>query len=80
MKSSRNFFTLSLFSIVSEMAIGQLVHDDSFSLFDAMSALELMDPKMDAGMLRHKKREVLDFEMAKQVKTVCFSDYNRLKQ
>ncbi len=62
------------------MAIGQLVHDDSFSLFDAMSALELMDPKMDAGMLRHKKREVLDFEMAKQVKTVCFCDYNRLKQ
>eukprot|EP00937_MAST-01D_sp_MAST-1D-sp2_P000678 g678.t1 len=33
-----------------EMALGEMVHGQSFSLFDAMSALELMDPKMDSGM------------------------------
>lgn len=27
------------------------MHDDLFGLFDAMSAIEMMDPKMDAGML-----------------------------
>lgn len=33
-----------------EMVTGQLVKLDEFSLYEAMSALELMDPKMDAGM------------------------------
>ena len=30
--------------------MGELVHDESFGLFEAMSAIEMMDPKMDAGM------------------------------
>ena len=30
---------------------GELLHDARFSLYDAMAAIELMDPKMDAGML-----------------------------
>ncbi|ETM34217.1 hypothetical protein L914_18662 [Phytophthora nicotianae] len=34
-----------------ELKVGQLVHEDDFKLFDSMSALELMDPKMDSGML-----------------------------
>lgn len=34
-----------------ELKVGQLVHEDDFNLFDSMSALELMDPKMDSGML-----------------------------
>ena len=31
--------------------MGELLHDDMFGLFEAMSAIEMMDPKMDAGML-----------------------------
>ncbi|KAG6580309.1 N-alpha-acetyltransferase 35 [Phytophthora cinnamomi] len=34
-----------------ELKAGQLIHEDDFKLFDSMSALELMDPKMDSGML-----------------------------
>lgn len=34
-----------------EFKVGQLVHEEDFNLFDSMSALELMDPKMDSGML-----------------------------
>jgi hypothetical protein len=34
-----------------ELKVGQLLHEDDFKLFDSMSALELMDPKMDSGML-----------------------------
>jgi len=35
--------------IVADLASGELVHDENFSLFDAMSALEIGDAKMDAG-------------------------------
>ncbi|KAL0075348.1 Mak10 subunit, NatC N-terminal acetyltransferase-domain-containing protein [Phycomyces blakesleeanus] len=34
-----------------DFEIGQLVQLPSFSLFDAMSAIEIMDPKMDTGMV-----------------------------
>lgn len=37
------------------LPIGHLVKDDNFGLFEAMSAIELMDPKMDAGMLCNKE-------------------------
>ena len=37
------------------LPIGQLVKDENFGLFEAMSAIELMDPKMDAGMLCNKE-------------------------
>ena len=30
-------------------AVGELMHQKSFGLFEAMSAVEIMDPKMDAG-------------------------------
>lgn len=30
---------------------GQLLHLQSFTLYDAMSAIEIMDPKMDTGMV-----------------------------
>lgn len=32
------------------MAVGEMIHGADFSLSEAMSALELMDPKMDDGM------------------------------
>ncbi|KAI9468681.1 Mak10 subunit, NatC N-terminal acetyltransferase-domain-containing protein [Zychaea mexicana] len=34
-----------------DFQVGQLVHLQSFTLFDAMSAIEIMDPKMDTGMV-----------------------------
>ena len=37
-------------SACSELGLGELMHDDMFGLFEAMSAIEMMDPKMDAGM------------------------------
>ena len=33
-----------------------------------MSAIEMMDPKMDAGMLCNKAKKVVPFETAVQVK------------
>jgi hypothetical protein len=41
--------------------LGELLHDDMFGLFEAMSAIELMDPKMDAGMqCNRSKARTLD--------------------
>ena len=37
-------------SACGELELGELLHDDMFGLFEAMSAIEMMDPKMDAGM------------------------------
>lgn len=34
-----------------ELEVGQLVHTSVFSLFEAMSAVEIGNPKMDAGEL-----------------------------
>eukprot|EP00898_Chlorokybus_atmophyticus_P008315 jgi/Chlat1/8485/Chrsp80S07932 len=36
--------------VCAEMKVGQLLHGENFSLYESMSALEMMDPKMDAGM------------------------------
>ena len=33
-----------------QMKLGDLLHSENFSLHDSMSALEMMDPQMDAGM------------------------------
>ena len=42
--------------------------DYSFGLFEAMSAIEMMDPKMDAGMMCNQaKRKVLNFEQSIEV-------------
>ena len=35
-----------------DLELGELLHDDLFGLFEAMSAIEMMDPKMDAGMAK----------------------------
>jgi hypothetical protein len=34
---------------VPEMQVGEMIHPPNFSLFAAMSAIELMEPKMDVG-------------------------------
>ncbi|ORX60759.1 Mak10-domain-containing protein [Piromyces finnis] len=33
-----------------DFAVGQLLKKDSFTLYETMSAIEIMDPKMDSGM------------------------------
>ncbi|XP_075167987.1 N-alpha-acetyltransferase 35, NatC auxiliary subunit homolog [Haematobia irritans] len=37
-------------SACSELSLGELAQDKLFGLFEAMSAIEMMDPKMDVGM------------------------------
>nr|XP_018903163.1 PREDICTED: N-alpha-acetyltransferase 35, NatC auxiliary subunit [Bemisia tabaci] len=48
--------TEEFFSAVKELSLGELFHDEFFGLFEAMSAIEMMDPKMDAGMLCNRSR------------------------
>ncbi|KAF9352829.1 hypothetical protein BGX26_009366 [Mortierella sp. AD094] len=43
--------TSLLESATKDMKMGQLVQLDTFSLFDAMCAIVIMDPKMDTGMI-----------------------------
>ncbi|XP_029035765.1 N-alpha-acetyltransferase 35, NatC auxiliary subunit [Osmia bicornis bicornis] len=43
--------THEFFEAITELELGELLHDELFGLFEAMSAIEMMDPKMDAGML-----------------------------
>uniref|UniRef100_A0A3P8VUS9 N-alpha-acetyltransferase 35, NatC auxiliary subunit n=1 Tax=Cynoglossus semilaevis TaxID=244447 RepID=A0A3P8VUS9_CYNSE len=48
-----------------ELNLGELLHDKLFGLFETMSAIEMMDPKMDAGMIGNQvNRKVLNFEEA----------------
>ncbi|XP_052824393.1 N-alpha-acetyltransferase 35, NatC auxiliary subunit [Octopus bimaculoides] len=59
----------------SELHLGELLRDSSFTLFEAMSAIEMMDPKMDAGMLCNQtKRKVLNFEQSIKASTVSIKD------
>lgn len=60
----------------SELKLGELVHDNIFGLFEAMSAIEMMDPKMDAGMLCNKAKKVLQFEPAVKAGLVKIKDFS----
>ncbi|KAF8768223.1 N-alpha-acetyltransferase 35 like protein [Argiope bruennichi] len=65
----RNFnwidVTEEFFKATEELELGQLLHDDMFGLFEAMSAIEMMDPKMDAGMMCNRgNKKVLNFDQA----------------
>lgn len=42
-------------SACGELNLGELAQDVFFGLFDAMSAIEMMDPKMDVGMGYNRK-------------------------
>ncbi|KAG9843058.1 Mak10-domain-containing protein, partial [Aureobasidium melanogenum] len=44
----------------AELRQGQLVKDDFFTLFEAVGALEIMDPKMDSGLLIPDKDAAVD--------------------
>lgn len=59
--------TQDFFESIKELELGELVHHEFFGLFEAMSAIEMMDPKMDAGMCCNKEmQKPLDFNTALQ--------------
>ncbi|XP_069160912.1 N-alpha-acetyltransferase 35, NatC auxiliary subunit isoform X2 [Procambarus clarkii] len=56
--------TSDFFHATKDLQLGELLHDDIFGLFEAMSAIEMMDPKMDAGMMCNRGKKVLNFDQA----------------
>ncbi|KAK7073410.1 N-alpha-acetyltransferase 35 NatC auxiliary subunit, partial [Halocaridina rubra] len=56
--------TADFFHATKDLQLGELLHDDIFGLFEAMSAIEMMDPKMDAGMMCNRGKKVLNFDQA----------------
>jgi hypothetical protein len=42
--------TIQFADYCRQLPLGEVVRDRDFTLFEAMTALELMDPKMDGGM------------------------------
>ncbi|XP_050072834.1 N-alpha-acetyltransferase 35, NatC auxiliary subunit [Anopheles maculipalpis] len=56
--------TKDFFECVKELKLGELVHDSMFGLLEAMSAIEMMDPKMDAGMSCNREATPLTFDTA----------------
>ncbi|EDV21028.1 uncharacterized protein TRIADDRAFT_60373 [Trichoplax adhaerens] len=60
-----------------ELKPGELVHDQYFSLYEAMSAVELMDPKMDSGMIyRDCASPILSFEEAVEKNKVQVDNFS----
>lgn len=59
--------TEEFFKAVKGLELGELLHDELFGLFEAMSAIEMMDPKMDAGMLCNRgNKSAISFDQAVQ--------------
>ncbi|CAN7948671.1 unnamed protein product [Ixodes pacificus] len=57
--------TLDFQEATRELQLGELLHDEMFTLFEAMSAIEMMDPKMDAGMMcNFGNKKVMNFDQA----------------
>ncbi|KAF9116940.1 hypothetical protein BGX27_008088 [Mortierella sp. AM989] len=46
-----------------DIKIGQLIQQEDFSLFDAMCAIVIMDPKMDTGMIQDDNAEVPQYNI-----------------
>ncbi len=67
MKHRSIVFYICLY-ISLELELGELLHDDLFGLFEAMSAIEMMDPKMDAGMRCNRQaKKPYSFQSALEV-------------
>ncbi|KAJ8981491.1 hypothetical protein NQ317_007017 [Molorchus minor] len=63
---------------VKDLKLGELLHDDLFGLFEAMSAIEMMDPKMDAGMLCNRGvRKIVSFNQAVQDKILKLDGFSK---
>lgn len=67
--------TSEFFECVEELELGELLHYELFGLFEAMSAIEMMDKKMDIGMIDGKEKVPLTFEVAVKV----FYDFSCLR-
>uniref|UniRef100_A0A6P7H787 Protein MAK10 homolog n=1 Tax=Diabrotica virgifera virgifera TaxID=50390 RepID=A0A6P7H787_DIAVI len=75
-KVSENI-TLKFQEAVKDLKLGELLHDDLFGLFEAMSAIEMMDPKMDAGMLCNRgSRKIISFDQAVQDKMLKLDGFS----
>lgn len=48
---------------ISELELGELLHGYFFGLFEAMSAIEIMDPKMDAGMMCNRESKAIKVKL-----------------
>lgn len=59
--------TNDFFQSVGELQLGELLHYEMFGLFEAMSAIEMMDKKMDIGMVDGKEKIPLTFSEAVKV-------------
>lgn len=56
---------------VKQLNLGELIRCDQFTLLEAMSAIELMDPKIDTGMMiRESNRKILNLEQSVKAGTV----------
>ncbi|GFU02843.1 n-alpha-acetyltransferase 35, NatC auxiliary subunit [Nephila pilipes] len=68
--------TQEFFEATAELELGQLLHDEiRFGLFEAMSAIEMMDPKMDAGMMCNRgNKKVLNFDQALKANKLKIKD------
>ncbi|KAB7494007.1 N-alpha-acetyltransferase 35, NatC auxiliary subunit [Armadillidium nasatum] len=62
--------TSEFFQATKDLDLGELLHDDSFGLFEAMSAIEMMDPKMDAGMICNRGKKVMNFDQSVKAGTL----------
>ncbi|KAJ6643077.1 N-alpha-acetyltransferase 35, NatC auxiliary subunit like [Pseudolycoriella hygida] len=70
--------TEEFFESVQELKLGELIHNEMFGLFEAMSAIEMMDPKMDAGMCCNKNTEPpLTFETAVSTNQLKLSNFEK---
>ena len=56
---------------VGTLGVGEMVHSDSFKIEDAMSSIELMEPKMDPGFANREKLAARD-KMRHEVTTHGF--------
>ncbi|XP_063228469.1 N-alpha-acetyltransferase 35, NatC auxiliary subunit [Bacillus rossius redtenbacheri] len=73
--------TEEFFASVKDLQLGELLHDELFGLFEAMSAIEMMDPKMDAGMLCNRgSKAALNFDQAVQSGALKLDDLTLAEQ
>ncbi|KAI9738563.1 MAG: hypothetical protein M1834_008067 [Cirrosporium novae-zelandiae] len=59
--------TKEFLEAASTLKTGQLIKDESFTLFESVSALEIMDPKMDSGFLEPGELLEDDYDILRQL-------------
>ncbi|XP_052872549.1 N-alpha-acetyltransferase 35, NatC auxiliary subunit [Anopheles cruzii] len=68
--------TTEFFDCVKDLKLGELVHDSMFGLLEAMSAIEMMDPKMDAGMCCNREATPLTFDTAVETDVMKLNNFD----